>query len=107
MKNTNTNTNNTRIIKGLKKVAGESKRLTYNNNCNEYLQINYDMESKEIFTNLHSGFNHFQTFYNNPDIINCGNIHEQKTMKELREIVENGIYEQEFRNAIYERYTDV
>ena len=93
MKNTNT-----RIIKGLKKVAGESKRLK-NNRYNNYFQVNYDLSTKEIFIDEHSGFNHFQTFYNNSDIVNCGNIYKQTTMRELREMVELGIEQHEMADS--------
>lgn len=78
-------------VKGLKKIAGETKKLKgfYSG---EYLQLNYNKKTGEAWTDYFCslGQNSWKE-YNDSDIINCGNISEKKTMKEIAEIIHEAI----------------
>lgn len=77
-------------IKGLKKIAGESKQIGKYDP--EYLQLNYDKTTGEAWTDYHYSIGHNSwTEYHEPGIITCGNITEPKTMREIREMIENAI----------------
>lgn len=78
-------------IKGLKKIAGESKSLT-GYYSPEYLQLNYDRETGEAWTDYHYsiGGNSWTQYHEN-NVINCGTIHEPKTMREIHEMIESAI----------------
>ena len=78
-------------IKGLKKIAGESKKLSgfYSP---EYLQLNYNKTTGEAWTNHHYSIGHNSwTEYTEPDVIACGNITEPKTQKELAAMIHEAI----------------
>lgn len=80
-------------IKGLKKIAGETKDLKgfYSG---EYLQLNYNKKTGEAWTDYFCslGQNSWKE-YHNSDIINCGNISEKKTMQEIKEMIHVALYE--------------
>lgn len=76
-------------IKGLKKIAGESKNLE-GPYSDQYLQLNYDQETGEAWTDLHASFGQNSwTEYHDTNIINCGNISQPMTMKEIKEMIIN------------------
>ena len=80
-------------IKGLKKIAGESKKLTgfYSP---EYLQLNYDRTTGEAWSDYHYSIGHnSRTEYHDNNILNCGIITERKTQLELAEMIHNAIVE--------------
>lgn len=74
-------------MKGLKKVAGESKSLRgfYSP---EYLQLNYDRKECRVWADYFYcvGHNSF-TKYDDPDIINCGIITKPMTQKEIVQMI--------------------
>ncbi len=75
-------------IKGLKRIAGESKKLS-GYYAPEYLQLNYNTTTGEAWTDYHYSIGHNSwTEYNEPEILNCGNITEPKTQKELAEMIQ-------------------
>lgn len=74
-------------IKGIKKIAGESKNLQ-GYYSGQYLQLNYDTKTGEAWTNHHTSFGQNSwTEYDGNSIINCGNICEPITMEEIREMI--------------------
>lgn len=76
-------------IKGIKKIAGESKNLG-GYYSGEYLQLNYDTKTGEAWTDYHTSFGQNSwTEYNNSTIINCGNICNPITMEEIREMIKD------------------
>lgn len=80
-------------IKGLKKIAGESKNLT-GYYSPEYLQLNFDRTTGEAWSNYHYSIGHnSRTEYNDNNILNCGIITERKTQLELAEMIHNAIVE--------------
>lgn len=82
-------------IKGLKKIAGESKNLT-GYYSPEYLQINFDRKTGEAWSNYHYSIGgNSWTQYHESGIVNCGTIHEPKTMREIREMIESAIMRRE------------
>lgn len=72
-------------IKGLKKIAGESKCL----NGFGFLQVNYDIKTGEAWTDMHVGQSWTQ--YKDENIITCGHLYERATMKEIREMIEDAV----------------
>lgn len=78
-------------IKGLKKIAGESKHIGKYDP--EYLQLNYDKTTGEAWTDYHYsiGCNSWCE-YHDKNIVNCGYITEQKTMIEIAEMIHNAIF---------------
>lgn len=80
-------------VKGLKKIAGETKNLKGFYSC-EYLQLNYNKKTGEAWTDYlcSLGQNSWKE-YNDSDIINCGNISEKKTMEEIKEMIHAALYE--------------
>lgn len=80
-------------IKGLKKVAGESKCLQ-GYYSGRYLQLNYDRKTGEIWTDEHISLGQNSwTEYHDSNILVCGNICKPVTMQEIRQMVENAIAE--------------
>lgn len=78
-------------IKGLKKIAGESKKLS-GYYSPEYLQLNYNTKTGEAWTDYHYSIGHNSwTGYNEPDVITCGNITEPKTQKEIAAMIHDAI----------------
>lgn len=78
-------------IKGLKKIAGESKGLE-GYYSGHYLQVNYDLETGETWTNEHCSFGQNSwTEYHDSNIINCGNISEPTTMVQIRSMIEKAV----------------
>lgn len=76
-------------IKGIKKIAGESKGLE-GYYSGHYLQLNYDKKTGEAWTDEHVSFGQNNwTEYNDSSIINCGNICEPVTMEEIRKMIKD------------------
>ncbi len=82
---------NTIRIKGLKKIAGESKSLS-GYYSGQYLQVNYDRATGEAWTDFHCSFgqNSWSQYHDN-NIINCGNISEPTTMVQIRDMIEGAL----------------
>ena len=79
---------NTLKIKGIKKIAGESKSLG-GYYSGQYLQVNYDRKTGEAWTDLHCSFGQNSwSQYHDSNIINCGNISEPTTMARSKEMLE-------------------
>ena len=71
---------------GLRKAAGESKGLRGIYDA-AYLQVNYDKNTGEVWTNYHYDLGHScQTYYHDDDII-FFNIHEPHTMQQLADYI--------------------
>ena len=74
-------------MKGLKKVAGETKSLRgfYDS---IYLQLCYDRRLDEVFTIQHCDLGHsWQTFFDDEDIINVCNLYNPHTMQDIYNLV--------------------
>ena len=81
------------IIKGIKKIAGETKGLEgFYSPC--YLQLNYDVSTGEAWTNglFSVGHNDFVR-YKDENILRVCFMYEKTTMKELREKIEQAVSE--------------
>ena len=78
-------------IKGIKKIAGESKALC-DFYAGRYLQLNYNKKTGKAWTDYFCslGQNSWKE-YHDKNIINCGNITEQVTMAQIREMIEMAI----------------
>ena len=75
------------MVKGCKKVCSESKVLK-NRNDGCYLQLNYDLKKKEVFTNFHCSFGHNSyTRYKEENIIFISFIDNPISMKEIDDLV--------------------
>ena len=78
-------------IKGLKKIAGETKNLkgAYSP---EYIEVFYDVNTHKAWSEYHYsiGKNEWTEYYDN-NILNCGTISEPMNQKEIEEIIENEI----------------
>ena len=80
-------------MKGLKKVAGETKCLkgAYSP---IYLQLFYNKKRKEVFTLLHCDVGHsWQTIYNDENIVNICNLYKPCKMQEIENIVNEKLAE--------------
>jgi hypothetical protein len=78
-------------IKGIKKVVGESKTLK---GCYDaaYLQINYDISKNKVWSDYHYDLGHsWHTYYNDDNILECGNICEPITMKQLENMIQENL----------------
>lgn len=69
-------------IKGLRKVAGMTKRLTGNDNS---VQVFYNTQTHEAWGVEHVGAS--WTTYDAPEVIGCGHIRKPATMQEIEEMV--------------------
>lgn len=76
-------------ITGIKRIASDSKELKGGLN-DGYMQIAYNPATGEAWSTYHIDCNSY-TRYSDPDIITCGFIHTPRTMKEIREIIEEGV----------------
>ena len=85
-------------IKGLKSIAGESKGL---DGRGQYLQINYNRNTGEAWADyfVSLGENSWKV-YDDEDVVVCGNISEQKTMNEIRAMVEGAVRKADAREKI-------
>ncbi len=82
---------NTFKIKGLKKIAGESKSLR-GYYSGQYLQVNYNRTTGEAWTDWHCSFGQNSwSQYHDINIINCGNISNPMTMAQIREMIEGAL----------------
>lgn len=78
-------------IKGLKKIAGESKSLT-GYYSPEYLQINFDRKTGEAWTDYFYCIGQTsRRYYQDENILFCGTISNPATMQEIRELIENTV----------------
>ena len=76
-------------MKNLCKVCSETKGLKdfYDGG---YLQLNYDKTNDSVFTDYHYDLGHnWFTNYDDENIVNCGNICQPMTQKEIEEMVKN------------------
>lgn len=74
-------------IKGLKKVAGETKSLT-GYYSGHYLQLNYDKSTGELITNYHCSFGQNSwTVYHDENIVRIGNLSRPYTMQEIADLI--------------------
>ena len=74
-------------IKGLKKIAGETKNLKA-----EYIEVFYDVNTHEAWSKYHYSIGKNEwTEYSDNNILNCGTISEPMNQKEIKEIIENEI----------------
>lgn len=74
-------------MKGLKKVAGETKTLRgfYDS---IYLQLCYDKANDEVFTIQHCDLGHsWQTYFDDENIINVCNLYNPHTMQDIHNLV--------------------
>lgn len=72
---------------GLRKVAGETKSLS-GPYSPEYLQLNYDRSTGEVWTDFFSSIGHNNwTEYHDENVFNCGNLCSPYTMQELADII--------------------
>lgn len=85
-------------IKGLKKIAGESKGL---NGRGQYLQINYNRETEEAWADyfVSLGKNSWKV-YDSEDVVVCGIISEPRTMSEIRSMIEDAVGKADTREKI-------
>lgn len=78
------------VIKGIKSVAGESKKQNYRSGC--YLQLNYDKKTGKVWANEHCSFGQNSwTAYEEENIVVCGNITRPMTMEEIKEMVKDAV----------------
>lgn len=78
-------------IKGLKKIAGESKNLT-GYYSPDYLQINFDRKTGEAWSDYFYCIGHnSRKYYHDENILFCGIISRPATMQQIREIIENSV----------------
>lgn len=76
-------------INGIKKMAGESKCLE-KMGLGWHMQVMFDKHTHNVFlSDLLSTESY--VVYHDENIVNCGSIYGKATMKELREIIEEGI----------------
>jgi hypothetical protein len=82
-------------IKNLKKVCSETKALSEPGYmpC-YYLELFYDTSDKTTWTVLQTNPN-WWTEYHDKDIIKVALLAHPKTMQELREMIENAVFEHE------------
>ena len=70
-------------MKGLKKIAGESKNLD-DYYSGKYLQISYDTETGDVLSDYHYSLGHNSwSSYDDSGIITVGNISEPISMQQL------------------------
>lgn len=74
-------------LKGLKKIASESKRL--NPYGSEHLQVNVNRNSGEVWCNSHVG--NSWTEYHDPAVLRCGFLTAPATMEEIKQMVYESI----------------
>lgn len=80
-------------MKGLKKVAGYSKKLKgyYDSH---YLQLFYDKENDEVFYEEHCDFGHSsRLIFEDKDIISLGILTTPHSMKEIEQLVKMAVRE--------------
>lgn len=78
-------------IKGLKRIAGDSKFLN-GYYSGRYIQVNYDRETGYAWGDFfHSLGQNSWNVYHSPDVIRVGNICEPTSMEELRRLVADAV----------------
>ena len=89
----------TNKIKGIRKVAGETKHLGgYYSPA--YLQLFYDTVTNECWTAFHSSIGHNSwTKYDNENILDCGFLVDQMTMNEIEQRIIEKIRERKIIEA--------
>lgn len=95
-------------MKGLKKVAGETKSLTGGYYSGHYLQLNYNRSTGELFTNFHCSLGQNSwSVYHDKNIVRIGNMSEPHTMQEIADWVAEvmayrvEVEEYENKNLVY------
>ena len=82
-------------MRGLKTAAGESKCLRGHYDP-RYIQISYNRATGDVITDEHYDLGHsWQTFYNNADIINIGNMCSPHTMQRIADRIAWEMYERD------------
>jgi len=93
--------------KGVKKLAEESKCLTGGYYSGEYMQINYDKTTHEVWGDyfVSLGQNSWNV-YHDENIIRIGNICNPVTMAEIAEMIENSLAEEAYIKAYLQSCDD-
>lgn len=74
-------------MNGLKAASGYTKGLG-GYYSGEYVQISYDTNTGDIFTDYHYNFGqNWWTVYHGPDVISCGNVSEDTSMQEIADMI--------------------
>ena len=75
------------MIKGLKKIAGMSKKLNARY-AGWYLQLNYNKKTREAWADeiFSIGQNHY-IVYDDQNVLNCGKICKPMKMAEIAEMI--------------------
>lgn len=78
-------------MSGLRKVAGETRSLS-GPYSPEYLQLNYDRSTGEVWTDFFSSIGHNNwTQYQDENVLNCGNLCSPYTMQEIADAIHAAI----------------
>lgn len=72
----------------LQKVVEESQDLSWRR-CGEFLQVNCDMRTGEVWSNMLTGDDVVK--YRDPDVVNCGRLYEETSVGELRFLIEQEV----------------
>lgn len=81
---------------GIEKVCEETKSLE-GYFSGKYLQLNVDISTGEVWADYFDNYGHNDwNEYHDKDIINCGNISNPMTEKEIEEMINAAIKEHEF-----------
>lgn len=83
------------------KVAEETKDKRLGRFSPEYYQLNFDMSTGELWTDFHCSLGaNEHTFYQDDNIIFCGNLRRKHSTAELAELVDQAV---EYRKLEIER----
>lgn len=88
-------------IKGLKKLASESKQLS-GYYSGHYMQVNYNISTGEVWGDyFYSLGQNMWTEYNDKNVIICGNISEPTTMKEIRMMIKEVLLANHISTSVF------
>lgn len=87
---------------GLRKAAGETKSLS-GPYSPEYLQLNYDRSTGEVWTDFFFSIGHNDwAVYHDENVLNCGNLCAPHTMQEIADYVRHAVRVDEIaRNPVW------
>ena len=58
----------------------------------EYLQLNYDRSTGEVWTDFFSSIGHNSwTVYHDKNVLHCGNLYSPHTMQEIADIIHTAV----------------
>lgn len=78
---------NNRKYKGILSVTSRVKTLS--NDYSDYLQISYDIDNNTVISDYFNDMSHSSyKVYRDKNIINCGNIFVNTTMKEIKRMID-------------------